>query len=254
MINKNRILKVIAGLLALLIVSGLLFIVNSFVGNPISASIATSKINSYVQANYSDLELEVSKATYNFKTSAYQSFAVSKKSEDTRFSISWRKGHISDYYESEVVSRFSTYRRLSEEFDDVIERIISEEFPYEVDLVIGDFTKSEGDFSTLVLDMPLDIHNPPLKTTLTIWTFIEEYSYEALAEQLLDLHRLMLKHQIPINEYSLRLMKDYRNSDKKEFTPDEFYVYDFPAELISEQGLIERIKEHQKDYETRYSK
>lgn len=249
MLNRKKFYKILAGVTAVAIIAVLLVVVNAFVGNPISASIATYKINAYVEENYSHLDVEVSKATYNFKTSGYQSYIKSNTSEDTRFAVGLRSGKFTDYYEFEVENKFTTYRRLQEEFNDSVKRIIAEEFSYETDLVIADFSKNDGDFSGLSLDMPLDIHNLPLKSSLTLWTISDEVSYDILEIQLMEIHNLMLKNRILIDTYTIQIAKPYLESEKRYMAGDELYLTDFPAELINDENLEETIKVHQKQIE-----
>ena len=66
--NKRTILKVFAALIAFVLIGGLIFFTNAFVGNPISAMIANRAIEKYVGKYYPYLDLEVEKAIYNFKT------------------------------------------------------------------------------------------------------------------------------------------------------------------------------------------
>lgn len=41
--------------------------INSLTGNPVSAFIASGKIKDYAEANYNDMDLELSEVKYNFK-------------------------------------------------------------------------------------------------------------------------------------------------------------------------------------------
>ncbi|OZV10256.1 hypothetical protein CIW83_21315 [Tissierella sp. P1] len=120
---KNKILKILAGLIAIILIGGILFITNAFVGNPISARIADETIKQYIKDNYSYLDLELEKPIYNFKDGSYVMNVRSKSSIDTKFGIHYRNGSISyDSYEMRVLGMFNTLDRLSDEYSAVAKK------------------------------------------------------------------------------------------------------------------------------------
>lgn len=245
--NKKLILKITAGTTALLIIIFIFMIFNAFMGNPISAAIATTKIKEYVEETYPNLELDVPKAGYNFKGSSYYSMVESKISKDTRFSIAWSKGRIEDSYEYEVENHFTTYRRLSEEFDKAVTDIIIKDFPYETSILFADIGKGNDEFKKLVLDMELDITNPPISTSLTIYILSQDVSYEFLEARLIELHNLMEEHHIPLDYYSVVIQEQLPEEEKVTSDQDSIYLSDFPVDKILSDDLIETMKEHQKE-------
>ncbi len=66
--TKKLTLKMLAGAVAVVLIVGMLFVTNAFVGNPISAMMANKAIKQYVNQNYSYLDLEIEKVSYNFKS------------------------------------------------------------------------------------------------------------------------------------------------------------------------------------------
>ncbi|NLK91331.1 MAG: hypothetical protein GX274_07105, partial [Clostridiales bacterium] len=80
--KKNKVLKIFAAILAVVLISGILLITNAFVGNPISAKIAQRAVKNYVREKYSFLDLELEKPVYNFKDGSYVTWAKSKTSID----------------------------------------------------------------------------------------------------------------------------------------------------------------------------
>ena len=131
--TKNKILKIFAGLIAIILIGGILFITNAFLGNPISARIADETIKQYIKENYSYLDLELEKPIYNFKDGSYVVNARSKSSIDTKFGIHYRNGSIGyDSYEMRVLGMFNTLDRLSDEYSAVAKRIIDKELEYEI--------------------------------------------------------------------------------------------------------------------------
>lgn len=251
--DTKNLLKVLGGLGAFSILGFLLFIVNSFVGNPISSMHATYEIKSYVKDTYPDLNLKVESAVYNFKNSEYASRVNSEDSIDTTFRVAWRKGRIIDGFDYEVTSRYSTFIRIQNEFNKAVEEIIEKEFPYQTSILFADLYKE--DFSDLELDMTLNIQEPPLPATLTVYILSNEISYEVLRDRLLELYRIMTKHKIPIELYNVVI--EETTEDGKDRIPggESIHLFDFPTEYIDEPDLIGIIKEHQdKMYQEEKSK
>lgn len=245
----KKIIIIAVAVIALILLGVVFLIGNSVFGNPVSASIASSRIQDYVQTNYPNQDFEIPKARYNFKTNAYVSVVQSQSSRDTRFSVSWRDGTIEDSYEFEVAGRFTTYRRLQEEFNRAVKDIIQSQYPHPVDLCYADFAKNEGDFSSLDLDMPLDIHNPPLTSSLTIWFDSEDLSYDVMAERLREVHSLMQRRAIPMDTYTVRLFRQVNDKTEEKKPGDDLYVMDFPASQIEQDDLANALREHQEEFE-----
>lgn len=251
--KKSVILRLLAATMGIVVVILLLMVINSLYGNPISATIATKKIHSYIAKTYPDNNFIVDKATYNFKFSRYGSIVHSPTSEDTIFSVYERNGRIEDYYAYEVANKFTTYRRIEDALDQEVETIIKEEFPYPMRLIgakMFDVPDAEQYFT---LDMPYDIQELPLPIEVLIWTSADEPSYEILAERLLELKSLMERHEIPVEYYSMNLEYPYHEEENGELRPDIFdslSVNRFPvAELDDRPDLPVLLEEHVKAYE-----
>lgn len=129
--KKNRMLKILGGILAVVLISGVLFITNIFVGNPISAKIAERAIRNYVNEKYSFLDLELERPVYNPKDGYYTIWAKSKTSIDTKFSINYRDGKVYyDSYEFDVLHMYNTLRRLEDEYTYIARQILEDELNY----------------------------------------------------------------------------------------------------------------------------
>lgn len=252
--EKRKLVKILIGAVILVILSLIISVFNSFYGNPISASIATHKIQDYVKDTYPDMDLVVSKAKYNFKFSAYSSRVESLKSLDTKFSVGWSKGRISDDYEYEVKNHFTTYRRLQEELTNKFEEILEREFPYDTSIAFMDLTKDDSDLSQLQLDMSIDMSNPPVPTTVTVYILTDEVTYDFLTERLMDLARIMEKYAIHVDYYSVVLEPKNEGQEKPAPGKEKLYLYDFPAENLKQQELIPLIEQHQSDWEKGHEK
>jgi hypothetical protein len=229
-------------------------VVISFYGNPVTKLVATSQIRSYVEKNYPDIDLEVAKAGYNFKFQDYVSRVQSNTSVDTEFSVNWHKGKIDDSYEIDVLKRYNTYQRLQRELSDVVEAVISREFPYQTTIVFADSVKSTDDFSALTLDMPLNTETIPLPTTLTIYFYHDKIEYEVFCERLKELYDIMNRNNIRIDFYSVVMEEPSEDGEKPNSSGQSIYLYDFPAEKLTLVTLAEDVQEHMAKWEKEHKK
>lgn len=245
--------KLILVLFLLLFVGIIANIVMAFYGSPVTKIYATWQIRDYVEKTYPDMNLEVPKAGYNFKFGEYVSHVQSPTSADTKFSVSWKKGEIYDYYEMDVLKRDTTYRRLQEELSNIVEEAISREFPYQTSIVFADAVKSTGDFSMLTLDMPLDTMTVPLPTSLVVYYYHEQLDYDVFSKILIELSDIMNRNNIRIDYYSV-VMEETPEEGEKPTSGDKIHLFDFPAEKIVSDNLAEDIKMHMEVWESEHEK
>ncbi len=217
--------------------------VNAFTGNPVSAFIASGRIKAYAAKTYPTLDLTLSEVGYNFKNNAYGCHVQAKSSEDTSFYISYSGGKVSDDYPYEVANHFTTYRRLNEDFNQLVEDIILKEYPHETTLILGDLV---GDTALLTPDKPLNLDEMPLKLSLVVWILSDIRDEEQMATLLLELYQLMLSKDIAIDQYTLQL-EEPLPEDAKPGSGDDLYLEDFPAQSITDNvgELAILIKNHQ---------
>ncbi len=257
MTKKKLILKIIAGLVSVALIVLILFITNSFTGNPISAAIANKNINRYLEDNYSfinDLDYKDKKTTYNFKFGQYGKYVQSKSSPDTAFYVTYnRSGKISDDYDGYVVGRFNTYTRLEKEFDSVVEEIFKKNFPYETDILIAGFSFDENDRDKLTLDMKLDLDNLPLESNLSVYIISDEINYEVLCDRLIEVDGLMKDHSFKFKNYSV-VIREPKSEDKDKPRDESLHLLDFPVEKMESEDLINVIKDHQAQWEIELEK
>lgn len=245
--------KVVLLVFLLIIVGFMISLVTAFYGNPVTKIYATSQIRNYVEKNYPNMNLEVSKAVYNFKFEDYVAHAQSTTSVDTNFSVSWKKGKINDRYEIDVLKRYTTYQRLQKELNNIVEEAINREFPYQTSIVIADADKSTGDFSMLTLDMTLDTATIPLPTALIIYFYHDEINYEVFSERLIELHDIMNRNKIRIDFYSV-VMEETPEEGEKPTSGESIYLYDFPVEKLASATLAEDIQKHIIAWEAEHDK
>lgn len=240
---KITIRKLIVIMTVLIFLGCIFCFVNIFTGNPVSAFIASHKIKDYAAVTYPNLNLELSKARYNFENNAYSCYACSKDSEDTKFYIQYSRGKVRDDYEYEVANHFTTYRRLSKEFNLMVKNILKKGFPHKTTLVIGDLV---GDTVLLTPNEPLNLDNMPLELSLTVYMLSDVRNEEVMAALLQELNQLMLDRKIAIDTYTLSL-EEPMPEESKPGSGSNLYLDSFPAKYITDdQGsLISEIKKHQ---------
>jgi len=203
--KNKKLVRIFAGVVAIALIGGILFITNAFVGNPISAMMANKAIQKYVNENYSFLDLEVEKATYNFKDSSYFAMAKSRTSIDTQFAIYYQSGKVQrDDYEGYVVEKFNTLTRLSEEYSFIAKSIIARELGYEnnTTMVMFDMDDHERNMELLELDMKFD-KAIPIDAEVTIRLDLQDYSIETLAKVLTDAHQAFVDNDCHFYKYGL---------------------------------------------------
>jgi hypothetical protein len=202
--NENKsTLKVLAGVVAIVLIGSMLFITNAFVGNPLSAMVANKSIQQYVGQNYAFLDIEVEKASYDFKNQGYRAIAKSKTSMDTRFAIYYSEGQVKrDDYQLYVVEKFNTLDRLIGEYSLIAKTIISNELGYEnnTTYVVHDKDLSDKLGEILELDMKFD-KAVPIGPEVSIQIDTVDYSLENVAKVLTDAHKAFLDNDCVFAKY-----------------------------------------------------
>lgn len=197
-ILNKKILKKASFLVGLILIGGVLFIANAFVGNPISSFRAKKTIEKYIEENYQNNDFELGKVKYNFKDGDYVSNIESKSSIDTKFVVQYKIGQIySDDYESRVLGKFNTSMRLSEEFSNVIETFILEAVGYENKVSINN--KS---ISGVKLDMDLD-ESLFINEKIILTLYLENSSEEEVVKALTIIHNKLVEEGYVFSEYNL---------------------------------------------------
>lgn len=249
----------IAILAFLIAVAGGLAVLNSFRGNPLSASRAQSQIEAYVKATYPAIRAEIQPVRYNFKNGgSYAALVQAVDSPDTVFWVTRKgSGQLADDYQ-QVTMMDTTFERLEKEMNTTIERLIAEQFPYETRLVGATLQETEirTRANALKRDMKLDLSHPPLPLGLVVWCSAEAPSYQVLADRLLELQGIMEHNGIPISFYSVNLEHPYVENDG-DLIPkqwDSVTVLDLPAERLQEKNLPAVLKDYREERERSSSK
>jgi hypothetical protein len=208
--TKGLSVKILAGVVAAALIGGILFVTNAFVGNPIAASFADKAIKQYAEKNYSSLELEIGKASYNFKDNSYIAMAKSPKSIDTKFAVYYRNGEVlRDDYNSYVLSMFNTLQRFSDEYSSAAKALVSKELGFENNTTMVMYNKDEYESAVdnLELDMKFD-KTLPIDAEVTLRLDLIDSSIENIAKVLTDAHKVFSDNGCNFSKYGLYAEND----------------------------------------------
>ena len=195
----NKFIKILSGSIAFLLIIGILYFANGFLGNPISKMIANNTSRKYIKKNYPNMELEISNAYYSFKSGDYYVQVKSPISKDTNFSltISPFGRLIYDSYKDDAMSKYNTLRRIDSSYNNKIKSVFeSKDFPYKSDIYFGEIrTKSLEeddkyfyhnywlDLERLEIDKDYDINSIGKKAgNIVFYTQDEDVSIKKLAK------------------------------------------------------------------------
>ena len=230
----------IAGILGILLMWVVLWGANDLLGNPISSALATHKVKEYVAEKYPEMDLEVGKASYNFKFKTYGVSVSSKTSIDTHFTIEYKKGRIKyDEYESYVQGKFNTRSRLEETCAKEVISLLSNIPQLEDNTTMVNFVdperleKSERESleKSIVLDMPF---NKELTSnmSITIRTELTDTSPKNLEGILKESYAILKEEGYEFKSYGLF-------SDTNEAL---VMIYDVNSEDIENSKLLKVLE------------
>ena len=221
-----------------------IIILMAFKGNFLSKYLAGKAMDSYVEENYSGMDLERKDLFYDSKRgSRYVGQYHSRTSQDRFFSIDTDMlGRIKyDSYKDRVDNGWNTIMRIDKNFDEDVERIVRENMDYEIDIVSGslllDDYESIESIEGIELDMDYDLNNIPLEKELYISIVDDDLTWENLAEKTLEIDRLMREKDIDFKVYSVNLL-EIKDGEKV----DSLCIYDFPKEKLDSKDLASTME------------
>jgi hypothetical protein len=265
----KKIIKIIAGITAFILIGILLFIANGLLGNPISKGLAQQSARKYIEKTYPDLDLEVQRVNYSFKTGTYFAYVRSQTSLDTHFDldISLAGKILRDSYENHVLSGWNTWQRIDSEYRIMVDKVfMAPDFPYishinfgsiqtiEADREVGSLRPAYGiSIEDLELDKKYDVRELA-KTAghITIYIESEEVTMKKASEVLLHLKEIFDKEEIPFYAIDFVLEKPRKDDGTPNESMEEIRVNDFLYSDIYEAGLEERLTKAVE--EARYNK
>ncbi len=266
----KKIIKIIAGVTAIILISLLLYVANGLLGNPVSKALAEQSASRYIEQNYPNMDLKVERVNYSFKTGTYFALVKSQTSIDTHFdiNISLTGKILRDSYENYVLSGWNTWQRIDTEYRTMVDKVFrAPDFPYVSHIDFGSLKIKEADkeigsirpvyglvMEDLELDKRYDIKELA-KTAghITIYIQSEEVNIKKASEVLLDLKKIFDKEDIPFYAIDFVLEKPRKDDGTPNEDRAELQVNDFLYRDIYDEGLEERftraVKELQEYYE-----
>ncbi|MGL5328149.1 MAG: hypothetical protein ACRDD7_02695 [Peptostreptococcaceae bacterium] len=256
---KKNIKKIFMMIIFLLIFI-LSCIANGMWGNPVSKIIASNSGKEYINKKYSDLDLEFDNARYSFKDGNYHIYVTSPTSKDTNFSITITPfGEvIHDYYESDVLGKYNTYRRVDLEYGDKVKMIMDKkDFLYKNDIYFGEIINKEAleyedynnisygvELDKLEIDKDYDIDELGKKAGhIVFYAKDKEISVEKASEILLYVKNRLDDEKISFYAIDFTLEKNDRKEGKVNSEDDSINIKHFLYEDIYEENLEERVSE-----------
>lgn len=256
---KNYLKRGIAGILALVLVCGIVVLANVILGNPISKKMAQKAAENYLAGKFPDEDYIIEEIDYDSVRAHYEVNVRLQGSADCYFTIDTdRKGNFHHDSYNDVLTGWNTAERIGEAYRQVAEpaalqlnltykrAYIScelqfeqrqwQEDPYEYQLLLnGEPLEVDGDYDVLA--------EGARSGSLRVSVEEEEVSPEKAAEILLEVCRLMDGAEVPFHSIDLTL-KYPRTEDPMEQQREGCIMLEgFLYEDIYREGLVERIRE-----------
>lgn len=255
---KQKTLKIIAGITAVVMIVGLGWFANAMVGNPISKALATNTAENHITETYPGTDYYIERIVYSFKDSNYHAFIKSPTSVDTEFSLQITMlGRLRlDTYD-DVLSGFNTARRLELEYRDLTDAVFtSPSFPYTCHIDFGTLEIYPGELvgrpeledvpsyalnqDELILDKIYDIRELGRQAGhLVIYIERDTVTTEAAVEIMLDIKERFDQAGIPFAAMDFTLWHPRPVEGKR--VEGEVSVAHFLYEDIHEDGMINRV-------------
>lgn len=254
----KKFFKIVAIVLAIILIAFAVLLANAFFGNPISKALAQNTAQKYFQQTYSNTDYELGDVTYSFKDGFYYAPISSPSSIDTCFSLAidsfGRLQH--DYFSDYVTTGRNTISRLETDYRQAVEAVFqSESFPYDAHIAFGELVYvfeadreayDVADYAIIVDELPLDVvcdvnalGTQAGKLTVYIWD--DTVSAARLAEILLDIRASF--DGAGIGFRAINCVLEYPREENTLYEGDRFEVMDFDYSDIYEEGLVERVEE-----------
>lgn len=257
---KKKVFKIIALILALVLIGFLCWFANGLMGNPLSKLLATKTAEEYIRQTYPESDFYMERIAFSFKDSCYHAFIQSPTSVDTHFSLTIDMlGKLRlDTYDT-VANGWNTYQRLEEDYRALTDTLIdSPDFPYGTDIGYGslemNYLVAMNDpnitdipdyalaIDDLIVDRQYDIRELGRQCGHLI-LYVEDNTITAQrsAQIMLDIRSLFDESGIPF-----RAMTFVLHPPKPEDGPypeEEVRVEHFLYEDIYEEGMTQRVQE-----------
>lgn len=254
---KKKFLKVLALVVAIILIIGIGIFANGLVGNPVSKYLATKSANEYLEKTYSDKDFVIEEVNYDFKTGGYYARVTSPTSIDSHFSLSFdlMGKLVLDAYD-DVTSGWNTAMRLEDDYRNAVKAITeSKDFSEKYFIAYGEIPCVLSDYpideetpeyalqnEELVIDKIYDIKEVAAEHgKLVLYAYDDEVTHERLAELLLD-----IKNKFDNSGVTFKAVDFVLEPPKAEGEPmmsdEQIQIRNFYYSDIYEDGLVERVK------------
>lgn len=232
--------KVSITLLAVFIL-GVLFVINSLTGNPVSKFLAETGAKKRVSKEFSQLDLRHERTFYNFKDARYYVVFQDENSIDTNFELVYDSfGRFRrDTYSSILFNTYSRFDKALVEYGKDFNQKIDGD--YEVRFSIW---KDEEFKKKVKLDEEVDLKNFPFRIEARVEAFRTKPSYEDAKGILKNLQLKMENEPVRPSFYSIILIpsEDRARDGEAQSWKNALSIYDISADLVRE-GTAKELEE-----------
>jgi hypothetical protein len=218
---KNIILVLVPLLLVIILTTSLY---TSFKGNPFVARKATKAIKEYVAENYPEYELEIDRATYNFKFKSYGCKVYSNDIIDLHFTVKYnQKGNISyDSFEQDYLGSYNTLDRFGKEYTKLVTPVLENLFGKEnINRAYIEYEKHNlADASTTPQPNEEFTLNDRYHKRLMVNLEGTSAKVEDFADILNTLHQTMIEKGYNVDDYTLYIEIDGRAYSVRDISPE----------------------------------
>lgn len=254
---KKKVLKVLALVLAIVLIIGIGIFANSLVGNPVSKFLATKGAEEHIEKNYADKDFQIDEVTYNFKTGGYYARVTSPTSIDSHFSLSfnWLGKLVLDCYD-DVTTGWNTAMRLEDDYRNAVKAVTeSKDFSEKYFIAYGEIPCVLSDYpideekpeyalqrKDLVLDKVYDIREVGANHgKLVLYAYDDEVTIERLSELLLDVKNKFDKSGVTFKAVDF-VLEPPKVEGEPYMSDEQIQIRNFYYSDIYEDGLVERVK------------
>ncbi len=254
---KKKILKILALVVAIVLIIGVGLFANALVGNPVSKFLATKGAQEHLAKNYSDKDFVIEEVTYDFKTGGYYARVTSPTSIDSHFSLSfdWMGKLVLDCYD-DVTTGWNTAMRLEDDYRNAVKAVTeSKDFSEKYFLAYGEIPCVLSDYpideekpeyalqrKDLVLDKVYDIREVGANHgKLVLYAYDDEVTIERLSELLLDVKNKFDKSGVTFKAVEF-ILEPTKEEGQPLMSDEQIKIRNFYYSDIYEDGLVERVK------------
>ena len=266
--RKKKTLKKLSFILALLLIAALVYFSNALLGNPYSKNKANKSAKNYLETKYPNTDLYIEDLRYIFKFGEYYAYIESPSSIDSEFTITIDKnGNIKgDDYESRVIEKENTSRRLDDEYRQIVDKALdSSDCPYQINIGFGGLEiyprkiMNNANISSyavaqedLELDKQYDISELGANIgKIVVYIENETVNIETVSKMILDLKNYLDKCGVTF--YSIDFELKYPKNDKGTQSKEYIGVKKFLYKDIYEDGMQQRVEKSYKELKDYYN-